>query len=133
MITRRFVLFLVAGGVAALANIGARIAFNTLLPYVPSIVLAYCVGMLTAFVLNRLFVFTKPSNALHQQVLWFLAVNAAAVLQTVVISVVLARWVFPAVDMAFHPATLAHVIGVLVPVVTSYLGHKHLTFRSSTP
>lgn len=131
MISRRFVMFLFAGGVAALANIGSRIALGTVVAYVPSIMLAYGVGMLTAFLLNRLLVFTDHGNALHHQVLWFVVVNAAAVVQTILISLALARWGFPAIGMAFHPETVAHVMGVLVPVATSYLGHKHLTFKTA--
>jgi putative flippase GtrA len=36
---------------------------------------------------------------------------------------------FPAMGMRFHPETLAHAIGVAVPVFTSYFGHKALTFK----
>jgi putative flippase GtrA len=130
LLTRQFLAFLLAGGIAALANFGSRIALGLVMPYVPSIVLAYCIGMLTAFVLNRLLVFKDAGNALGQQALWFVLVNLAAVAQTVLISLLLARWLFPAIGMDFHPETLAHAAGVAVPVVTSYLGHKHLSFRT---
>lgn len=130
MINRQFVLFLVVGGVAALANFGSRIGLNVLMPYVPSIVLAYCIGMATAFVLNRLFVFKDAQNRLGHQAMWFILVNLAAVLQTIAISLLLARWLLPAIGWAFHPETVAHAVGVVVPVVTSYLGHKHLSFRN---
>ena len=130
MIGRRFPLFLVAGGIAALANIGSRWLLNQVIPYVPSIVLAYLVGMVTAFVLNRAFVFKRAENPLHSQVMWFTIVNIAALLQTLVVSVVLADWVFPAIGFRFHAETVAHVIGVVVPVFTSYIGHKRFTFRA---
>lgn len=130
MLNRQFALFLVVGGIAALANFGSRIGLNQLMPYVPSIVLAYCIGMGTAFALNRLFVFKQPRNRLRHQAMWFVLVNLAAVAQTVAISVLLARWIFPATGWTFHPETVAHAVGVVVPVVTSYLGHKHLSFRS---
>ena len=38
--------------------------------------------------------------------------------------------IFPAVGFTWHGETVAHVIGVLVPVVTSYLGHKHFSFAA---
>jgi putative flippase GtrA len=126
----RFVLFLAAGGVAAVANIVSRIALNTVMPYVPAIVLAYCIGMLTAFALNRAFVFTGANNPIAQQVQWFVLVNLFAVLQTLLISLLLARWLFPISGMRFHPETIAHAIGVAVPVLTSYVGHKRLSFRA---
>ncbi len=127
----RFVLFLAAGGTAAAVNFLSRIALSEVMPYVPAIVLAYGLGMLTAFVLNRAFVFTGASNPMAQQVKWFVAVNLFAVLQTVVISLAFARWLFPLVGMDFHPETIAHAIGVVVPVFTSYVGHKRLSFRGA--
>lgn len=126
----RFVRFLAAGGIAAAANFLSRIALSEVMAYIPAIVVAYCIGMLTAFLLNRAFVFTASGNSLSQQLKWFVFVNLLAVLQTVVISLLFARWLFPLAGMDFHPETLAHAIGVAVPVITSYLGHRKWTFRS---
>lgn len=126
----RFVRFLAAGGIAAAANFLSRIALSEVMAYVPAIVLAYGIGMLTAFLLNRAFVFTAAGNPLSQQLKWFLLVNLLAVLQTVLISLLFARWLFPVAGMDFHPETIAHAIGVAVPVITSYLGHRRWTFRT---
>ena len=76
----KFIRFLVAGGIAALANIGSRIAFSSFLAYVPSIVLAYLVGMLTAYVLNRIAVFGRGDRAIHEEFGCFVAVNVLAVI-----------------------------------------------------
>jgi putative flippase GtrA len=122
--------FVLAGGVAALANMGSRFLLGFAIDYVPSIIVAYLIGMVTAFLLNRRFVFTRAGNALGEQVLWFVAINAAALVQTLVVSVGLSHWLFPSLGWSWHPETIAHVIGVMVPVFTSYLGHKHLTFRA---
>lgn len=129
MIHNRFFRFLLAGGIAALANFGSRIALGLVLPYVVSITIAYGIGMLTAFLLNRRFVFNGAANPVHHQAFWFVMVNLTALLQTILVSVCFARWIFPAVGMSFHPETVAHAIGVVVPVFTSYIGHKRLTFR----
>ncbi len=133
MISNRFVGFVLVGGVAAIANFASRVALGTVMPYVPSIVLAYCIGMLTAFVLNRMFVFRDAGNQIHHQAMWFVIVNLAAVGQTLLVSVLLARWVFPSIGMTFHPESVAHAVGVVVPVFSSYIGHRRLTFRSKTP
>lgn len=125
----RFVLFLAAGGTAALVNIGARIALDAVMPYVAAIVLAYVIGMATAFTLNRRFVFQGSTHPVATQAGWFVTVNVAALLQTLLVSLLFARLVFPWSGMDHHPETVAHVIGVVVPVFTSYLGHKHLSFR----
>jgi len=130
VITRQFVKFVVAGGIAAVVNFGSRILLSLWVPYVPAIVLAYCIGMLTAFIINRQFVFEDSDRPLHHQAWWFTAVNVAAVLQTVVISLLFDRWVFPALGMVWHRESVSHAIGLIVPVFTSYVGHKYLTFRS---
>lgn len=129
MISRQVVLFLIAGGIAACVNFLSRIALNSWMPYAAAIVIAYILGMITAFVINRAFVFTEPNNKLHHQLLWFTAINIAAVLQTLAISLLLAKVIFPRAGFYWHDETLAHAIGIVVPVVTSYLGHKHWTFR----
>lgn len=130
LLSPQFVRFLLAGGTAAAANYGSRFAFGHWMGYGASIVLAYLVGMTVAFVLMRQHVFTASRGALWPQVTKFVAVNMLAVLQTLLISLVLARCVFPAFGMASDPAeAVAHMVGVVVPVVTSYFGHRMLTFK----
>jgi len=131
VIKRQFLMFLVAGGIAAAVNFGSRIILSEWMRYVPAIVIAYCLGMVTAFILNRLLVFQEAANALKHQIAWFVLVNLAAVVQTIAISLVLARWLLPVLGVDFHNETLAHAVGVAVPVVTSYFGHKYLSFASS--
>lgn len=128
---QRFVLFLLAGGAAALVNIVSRIALNLAMPYEVAIVVAYLIGMTTAYLLNRNFVFTASGRGVASEYVRFALVNLAAVAQVWVVSVGLARWIFPAAGFAWHSETVAHVIGVAVPVFTSYLGHKHFSFARS--
>ena len=125
----RFVKFLIAGGVAASANFFSRIFFSSFTDYASAIVLAYLVGMVTAFVLMKLFVFEQSRHAVHRQALYFTLVNIAAVLQTLVISLLLARIVLPAVGMTRGHEELAHFVGICVPMITSFLGHKYVSFR----
>ena len=127
--TKRFLRFLVAGGVAAAANVLSRIAFSLAMPLAPAVVLAYCVGMLVAFLLMRAHVFEPSASGVSRQVGFFIGVNVAAVLQTLVVTLALARWLLPAMGVGQGVDAIAHVVGVCVPIATSYLGHKHLSFR----
>jgi len=57
------------------------------------------------------------------------AVNMLALLQTLLVSLLLARIVLPKLGVSWHSEEIAHAIGIAVPIVTSYIGHQRLTFR----
>jgi len=125
----QFLRFLLAGGVAAAANYGSRFVFSAWLPYAAAIACAYGVGMIVAFALMRRYVFFASGRPLAPQVARFAVVNALALLQTLVVSLLLERWLLPLAGPQQAQA-LAHLAGVAVPVFTSFLGHRHATFRS---
>jgi len=120
--------FVVVGGLAAAANVGSRMLFGLWLGYLPSILLALLVGLSTAFLLNRSWVFERSGKHWSNEAMWFTAVNLFGLLQTIVISLVLARYLLPTLGQEDGVDTTAHVVGVAVPIVTSYLGHKYLSF-----
>ncbi|MCC6531346.1 MAG: GtrA family protein [Burkholderiales bacterium] len=121
--------FLFAGAFAAGANIASRFAFSLWLPYSWAVTCAFFVGLATGFVTMRTLVFDGRGKPVVGQAFRYCVVNAFALLQTLVISLVLAHWALPAVGMAAHAEAIAHVIGVAVPIFTSYLGHRLVTFR----
>jgi putative flippase GtrA len=121
--------FLAAGGAAATANFGSRFLFSLWVPYEWAIVLAFLVGLTVGFVLMRGFVFNAYGKPFASQVAIFLAVNLFALLQTFLVSVALDRWVLPSLGVVSGVDALAHLVGVLVPVVTSYFGHRMATFK----
>ena len=129
MITPQFLRFLLAGGIAASTNFGSRFIFSIFFTYSLSVFFAYLVGMLVAFLLMRGHVFNANQGSLAPQIAKFAGVNVLAVLQTLAISLILARWILPSLGVTDHAEALAHLVGVLIPVVTSYFGHKFLTFR----
>lgn len=124
----QFFRFVLAGGVAAAANIVSRLWLSAFIRFDAAVIAAYLVGMLTAFTLNRQFVFDRSDRRVHSEMMRFVLVNLVALVQVWVISVGLAEWVFPLVGLTWHAELIAHVIGVLSPVVASYLGHKYFTF-----
>lgn len=126
---RRFGLFVLAGGIAAAANFGSRFVFSLWFAYPLAIVLAYLVGMVVAFALMRQYVFDGAGKALGPQAVKFSLINLLAVAQTLAVSLVLARWLLPALGMTTQIEAVAHAVGVAVPIVTSYIGHKRATFR----
>ena len=98
--SRQFVLFLATGGTAAAVNFGSRIVYNQWTSFSVAVVLAYLTGMVTAFVLAKLFVFRASTQPIHRSIVFFTLVNAAAILQTWAISVALAYWALPAMGVS---------------------------------
>jgi putative flippase GtrA len=128
-VNAEFFRFVLAGGIAAAVNIVARLLLSAVVRFDVAVALAYLVGMATAFILNRQFVFDRSDRRVHSEVMRFVLVNLAALVQVWIVSVGLAEWLFPKVGLTWHAELIAHVIGVLSPVAASYLGHKHFTFR----
>jgi putative flippase GtrA len=127
--SRQFVVFLVTGGTAAAVNFGSRIVYNQWLPFSGAVILAYLTGMVTAFVLAKMFVFKESTQSTRRAVMFFTLVNVVAVLQTWLISMGLAFYLLPALGVTHFVKEIAHAVGVVVPVFTSYLGHKRWSFK----
>ena len=125
----QFVRFILVSAVAAALNFGSRILFSLFTPYVIAITLAFCVGLVSAFVLNRQFVFVDSTNPLRAQAGYFVLVNLFGLAQTLLISLLLANWLLPAIGVLQHVQMLAHAVGIAVPVLTSFLGHKYFSFK----
>lgn len=121
--------FVVAGAIAAAANYGSRFVLSSWVSFPVAVALAYVVGMAVAFVLMRTYVFTSRTGSLRPQVIWFAIVNVLALAQTLVVSVALAKWLLPALGIVDRAEAIGHAIGVVVPVVSSYFGHRWRTFR----
>lgn len=127
---RQFLKFLLSGGLAAFLNWSSRMLFSMWLPYETAIVLAFFVGLTSGFIIMRRFVFRgQQKSTSRRQALNYFIVNMLALAQTFGISVALVRWGFPSLGILQNTEALAHLIGVLTPVVTSYFGHKYFTFR----
>jgi putative flippase GtrA len=127
--SRQFLVFLLTGGTAAAVNFGSRIVYSKWLDFSAAVIVAYITGMVTAFVLAKLFVFKDSKQSVHRSIVFFVLVNLVAVLQTWAISMGLAYYLLPSLGVAAFVPEIAHAIGVAVPVFTSYIGHKRWSFR----
>lgn len=128
--SREFLLFIITGGLAALVNFGSRILLNDWLGFSFAVVVAYMIGMITAFYLAKYFVFNRKANSDWVSATRFGIVNAVAVAQTWVVSHVLAYYVLPNLSIISFRLEIAHGIGVAFPVFSSYLGHKYWSFKT---
>lgn len=127
--SRQFLIFLLTGGTAAAVNFASRLFYNQWTSFSTAVVLAYITGMITAFVLSKVFVFSESQQSVHKSIMFFILVNLIAILQTLLISMALAYYVLPSMGVKVFVPEISHAIGVAVPVFTSYIGHKRWSFR----
>jgi putative flippase GtrA len=130
-----FAKFLLAGGLAAAANFGSRLALQPVVGFNAAVVLAYLVGFLTAFVLNRAFVFPKSGKSLRREIGWFFLFNLIAFPVVVAAAILLRDYVFSRFLTRGLAETVAHGCAILVPVVFNFAAHRLVTFgvKSGTP
>jgi putative flippase GtrA len=127
----QFARFLVVGGVALLCHWLSRFVFNWFVDYAVAIVLAYLVGMLVAFVLNKIYVFPYSERSLNFEIFFFFLVNVAAFPAVWVVAYLLGEWVLINY-MPRQPAlALAHGLAITLPVFANYALHKLVTFRGA--
>lgn len=124
----RFMRFALSGGTAAAVNIGSRIVFSYFMSFNVAIIAAYGMGMTTAYILMKTFVFDPTGRGVPAEYARFFSVNLVALAQVWIVSVGLVDLVFPVFKMTYRPELLAHTIGVLSPLLTSYILHSHITF-----
>jgi putative flippase GtrA len=128
--SKEFLKFLLTGGFSAVINFSSRFIYNIFVSFELSIIFAYITGMITAFILFKIFVFKHSSNSFLKEVFWFIAINLVALIQTYYISILLKYYIFLNIAFNFYPEAIAHAIGIIFPVFTSFIGHKYLSFKS---
>lgn len=121
---------MITGGIAALVNFSSRILYSQSISFSSSIILAYLTGMVTAFLLAKIFVFKESTQSLHKSIIFFCLVNGLAIIQTWLVSMALFYYILPFFNIQIFTHEIAHSIGIVVPVFTSYIGHKKWSFKS---
>ena len=129
LIKKKFLSFILSGGIAALINIISRVIISKFLAYEYAIIIAYIIGMITAYILVKNFVFINKGISNIKSIPAIVNVNFFALVQTWVASIILRNHFLPLFNINNNKDIYAHIIGVCIPIFSSYYGHKHITFR----
>jgi putative flippase GtrA len=124
----QFVKFVAAAGLSVPVNLASRALFSLVTYFEAAVALSHFCGMTTAYTLTKLFVFEPTGRPVASEFTRFAIVNAASLVQTWIVAVGLVRLVWPFFDVTFYPELTAHFIGLSSSAVTSYFGHKKLSF-----
>ncbi len=129
---RQFARFLALGGFAAAVNWLSRFPLQRFMTFSEAVAAAYLIGMVVAFTLFRRYVFPVSPQPLERQVKFFVLVNIAGIAQVWAVSMALVYHVFPAIGfVGALTEPVGHGIAIGVPTISSYFGHRFLTFRRS--
>lgn len=128
---KKFFFFVLASGASVPVNLGSRILFSKVVPFEIAVVFSHFVGMATAFVLTRTFVFKSSRTGRAGEFYRFALVNMVSLGQTWVVSELLLRLLFVKVGYSMYPELTAHAIGLGTAAFTSFLGHRHYSFKES--
>ena len=130
-LTGQFGKFLIAGGFAALAKFLSRFLFEPFTGFWQAVALAYIVGFLTAFFLNRRFVFPASGKPLHQEMAWFFLFNALAFPVVVFAALGLEHYIFSHFLPLWLARAVSHGCAIILPVFVNFVAHKMVTFREA--
>lgn len=128
-LSREFLKFLAAGGTAAAAQWLSRFGFSQFVEFGWAVALAYLVGLTTAFVLNKLFVFGASDRTIGQEMTYFALVNAVSFPIVWVVSIVFGEYLLPQFMSKPLAEAIGNGVGIISPVGLSFVLHKFFTFR----
>jgi len=130
--TWQFARFVAVNILAAMANIGTRLASAFVLIDPLAVLAGFCAGLCSSYLLCRRFVFQPNNGPQVSELAKFIAVN----LTGLVITYLVYRQMLSVLHEScrLDPSlpttqTLAHAIGVGAPVVLSFIAQKTITFR----
>ncbi len=124
-----FIKFVTVSTFAAGVNFITRIVVDVYTNYLIAIIIAFCFGLVTAFGLNKLFVFKDGKQSVKQEFSRFTIVNLLGLVQTIVFSYLFRNLIFPAVGIEWFVDEISHLIGLGIPMITNFIAHKYFSFK----
>ena len=124
----QFLGFVVVGGLAAFLHWAARIVLSIWLPFPVAVGLSYFVGMATAFLLNRRFVFPRSTRPMDKQIRDFTLTNLCFY-PVVWFSAIWLNELLIRLGWSLYREALAHAVAISIPALATFLIYKLLAFR----
>lgn len=125
----QFLLFLGVGTSAAALNWLTRLVLDNWISFPAAVLLAYVVGMTTAFELNRRFVFPTSPRPVFKQAKVFILINLAF-LPVVWGASILFKALLDDVGTMNFTEGIAHGLALTLPVLITFLIYKFIAFGS---
>lgn len=127
--TTQFLLFVFVGITAAFMNWAARFAFSLWMSFPLAVLMAYGIGMTTAFELNRRLVFPASPRPVHQQARVFALTNLAF-LPVVWGTSIYLKDLLNEFGIVRYSEGIAHGLALAIPMLITFLVYKFIAFGS---
>ncbi|MFN5117124.1 MAG: GtrA family protein [Cyanobacteriota bacterium] len=128
---QKFGRFLLTGGSSAIVNIISRGILSSFVNFSTSVILSYVIGMVLAYTLARRYVFVSSKASRARSISGFIVVNIFGALLTLFFSVQLRALLGHLFGLNTFVEYLAHFLALSVSSVTSFVGHKFISFRDT--
>lgn len=126
--SKQFLKFIFVGGSAAVLNWLARYIFNFWFSFHLSILLAFFIGLSSAFILNSIYVFPNSTQSLSHQIKVFTITNLSFLPIVGVFSILLNK-LLNYFEIYLYSKEIAHGIALLSPTFLSFLIYKFWGFK----
>lgn len=131
-ISKQFFRFLLVGGVAALANFLSRFAFQVIFPYTLSVALAFSMGTIISFILNRSYTFAAYDEKAVVQFIKFITIAIFGIALAALIA-----WLSMTAYKTLHidlvnekqMESIAHIIAIFLITFYNFLAMKYFSFK----
>jgi len=124
----QFIAFFVVGVTSAGLNWSSRYVMASWIPFSLAVPLAYCVGMATAFALNKIFVFPKSDIPVEVQVRRFVIINLSF-LPVVWAGSLIFSTALKAMGIKEYSDEIGHAASLALPMLATFLLYKFVAFK----
>lgn len=126
--TKQFLLFLIAGSLAAILHWAARLILSIWLPFIWAVAFAYLWGIIIGFMLNSFLVFPLSLKARHIQARDFILVNLFF-LPLVWSASVQINELLKVYGVITHSEEIAHALAIPLPMLATFIIYKFFAFK----
>ena len=126
--TLQFLTFIFVGVTAASVNWTSRYVMATWISFSLAVPLAYCVGMATAFILNKKLVFPKSDIPVDVQVRRFVIINLSF-LPVVWAGSLIFSTALKAMGIKEYSDEIGHAASLALPMLATFLLYKFVAFK----
>ena len=123
----QFLLFLLVGATAAILNWLSRYLLSNWFSFPFAVAIAYFVGIVVAYELNRRYVLTSSSRPAQKQARDFVVINLMF-FPVVWGASILIRWLLIDIGVIFYSDGIAHGLAITIPAFMTFLIYKFIAF-----